>query len=1683
MKNITYLLLIILLNCNNLFSQEINITGNLVSIPDNDTTPVISDFTDFGTLNSRTFTIQNTSAIILTLGTISISGTNANEFSVTSFPSTSIAGGSSTTFTVTFNPISTGLKNATLSIVNNDSNENPYDFSIKGTGISNEINILGNAVAIIDGDTTPSVTDWTDFGSADIISGAVLKIYTIQNTGTMTLTLGAINFTGVNASDFKVVNSPTLNLIGNGLTTLIVKFIPSALGLRAARISIINDDSNENPYDFSIQGNGTAQTMAVYGGLTGTNVVPDGDISTIVSNYTNFQSTNVSSPIYRTFVIKNLGGTSINLTGTPIVTISGSSEFVISTQAISPVPVTGSRSFIVTFTPTSIGVKTATISINNNDTGVNKNPYTFVISGEGIQKFIDTDSDGVFDHLDSDDDNDGIPDTREQSFVSGNTVPMTTDLILLNESFGNSTIRARINVNIPTATTDYCYEDGTPAQAIDECDTDYSLNDGNYSVSNTAQCASWASQYWYTGLDHTTGDVDGRMGLFNATISTTAEFYRTVVQGVILGAPVTYSFWALNLDRTDAPNIGTRPRPQLEVDFFDLNNNIIPGSKIITGDVPPSSTTSNLSSDWHFYTITFTPTTTNGFSIVFRNKQIGGGGNDLALDDIIVKQILTDADGDGGADIYDLDSDNDGIGGIIEDGWKSLSNGKDTLNLIPIISGGTWLDVNNNGFHDTCEAYYATYTQRDFDGDSVPNYVDLDSDNDANFDVDEAGIYNGDGDVNCDGEGEGNDIDKDGILSKFDTFSGFANGIKSLPLNSLLIGNEDYLKTSSKIAGITDISLTLFSSLDSNLDGIIDGNADLDKDGILDTFDTNNNYFGSPRDLNKKLYLDFDGRNDYGEATSILGGLPAASIMAWVDLNTDFVTDGVIFGQDKFQIRINTSRNIEAIINGSTLTYTGVNLNKRQWYHVSATFGAGSLKLYLNGLLVATQNVSGAISADASLLTIGKNPIVNNNYFKGKIDELRVFNVALTEKQLQRMVYQEINDFGGQVRGEIVPKNIETLPYINLLRYYRMDVYKNDIIDDFTTTTFDINNGMKIFNNKVIWYQEAPMPFITERNGDFATATDNILKDIRGLDVIEFDWSIIKVKHNIIEFSNNTDLGMFVDSGKTISVNNDNKIQNNWYLKLDGKIDLNGKSQLVQNIESDLDPTSAGLIERDQQGHSNLFNYNYWSSPVGTINNTTNNNAYTVAGVMKDGTTATPQNITWTTGYNGSPTSPITLSSYWIYKFQNLSPVYANWQSVGSSGSLNAGQGYTLKGSGGEGLTQNLSFVGKPNNGAISSAIAANNLNLSGNPYASSIDAKQFILDNSTSSTGAIYFWEHSATNNTHVTVGYQGGYATRNATGGVAPVAPTVISGVGTSAKVPGRYIPVGQGFFVKGSATGGNITFNNNQRIFIKEDDIDSNTLFKQNTFKNYTTPLVEVYNNSSDEKPEDEFKKIRLGFKSTDNFYKQALLGFMENNATDNLDYGYDAINIDSQVNDMYFINSGANLNIQGVGYFNANNIYPLGVKNNVAGDVVFRIEETQNFDFVFEAYIFDNVTNIYHNIMNNDFTIALPQGTINNRFSLRFKNQSALATDNFNLSNGIQIAYTNANSVLTIKNNVYDTTVETVTLYNMIGQTVSTWKVNDQNQQNIVFPIKNLSSGTYIAKVKTDKGDTSRKIVFN
>jgi hypothetical protein len=248
-------------------SPEINVLGNNTSIASGSTTTSIANHTDFGLVNTASgtalhvFTIKNVGTDTLTLGVgaVSISGTHASDFGITFQPAPSILAGDSTTFTVEFDPSATGIRTATISISNDDPDEDPYTFAISGIGVSPEINVLGNNTSIASGSTTTSIANHTDFGLADTVSGTASRIFTIINTGNGTLTLGtwAVSISGTHASDFGITFQPAPSILPTDSTTFTVKFSPSATGTRTASIRINNDDPDENPYTFAISGTGT----------------------------------------------------------------------------------------------------------------------------------------------------------------------------------------------------------------------------------------------------------------------------------------------------------------------------------------------------------------------------------------------------------------------------------------------------------------------------------------------------------------------------------------------------------------------------------------------------------------------------------------------------------------------------------------------------------------------------------------------------------------------------------------------------------------------------------------------------------------------------------------------------------------------------------------------------------------------------------------------------------------------------------------------------------------------------------------------------------------------------------------------------------------------------------------------------------------------------------------------------------------------------------------------------------------------------------------------------------------------------------------------------------------------------------------------------------------------------------
>ncbi len=377
---------------------EIAVEYQGVEIVDGDATPVTADGTDFGQDHfnvpeyspEHTFRIINLGSAALNLGgtpRVTVAGA---DFSLTQDAPPSIAAGDTAEFKVKFAATVAAVRNGTVSIINNDSGENPYNFSITGTGYNGSLMIVRGGSPLIDiedGDTTTSTADDTDFGGTAVDGGTITKTFEITNWGSGALNLTGtpvVTIIGADASDFTIPIQPGTPVASGSSRTFDIIFNPGAPGLRTAAVSISSNDPNRNPYNFSIQGTGTAPEINVQGN---SRTIADGDATPSAADHTDFGAVNISSAtVVRTFTIQNTGASTLSLTGaSPYVTIGGTNaaDFSITAIPAASIMAGDSTTFRITFDPSAAGTRSASISIANDDS--NENPYNFDIKGMGFE--------------------------------------------------------------------------------------------------------------------------------------------------------------------------------------------------------------------------------------------------------------------------------------------------------------------------------------------------------------------------------------------------------------------------------------------------------------------------------------------------------------------------------------------------------------------------------------------------------------------------------------------------------------------------------------------------------------------------------------------------------------------------------------------------------------------------------------------------------------------------------------------------------------------------------------------------------------------------------------------------------------------------------------------------------------------------------------------------------------------------------------------------------------------------------------------------------------------------------------------------------------------------------------------------------------------------------------------------
>jgi hypothetical protein len=172
--------------------------------------------------------------------------------------------------------------------------------------------------------------------------------------------------------------------------------------------------------------------------------------------------------------------------------------------------------------------------------------------------------------------------------------------------------------------------------------------------------------------------------------------------------------------------------------------------------------------------------------------------------------------------------------------------------------------------------------------------------------------------------------------------------------------------------------------------------------------------------------LDFQGTNDcvrQSAGSNTLDGLNAFTVTLWLKSTTNNATEGFLTGDDvdtnatlNFATRTfascgNETNVIEAVVatTQGTVTRSSVSdaVNSGLWQHVAVTWTNGEApKLYLNGLL--DQPAAGFVGVSGGLTNcpqfiIGKGDWANPASWKGGMDDVRVFNQALSPDEILQL--------------------------------------------------------------------------------------------------------------------------------------------------------------------------------------------------------------------------------------------------------------------------------------------------------------------------------------------------------------------------------------------------------------------------------------------------------------------------------------------------------------------------------------------------------------------------------------------------------------------------------------------------------------------------------------------------------
>ncbi|PYU92635.1 MAG: hypothetical protein DMG25_11625 [Acidobacteria bacterium] len=307
-----------------------------------------------GTTSAAQFsTLTNSGSATLTISSVTVSG----DFALAGLGAcgTSLATGTRCTISVNFKPTATGTRTGTVTVTDTATGS-PQKISLTGSGVSS-------------GTSTPvaslSPTSLA-FGNQTVGTTSAAKVVTLSNTGSAALSITSIAVAGTNVGDFTQTHTCLSSLAAGARCTISVTFKPAATGTRSARVSV-TDNASGSPQAVVLSGSGVSSST------TG----PAVSLSPTSLAFGNQTVGTTSAVKYAT--LTNTGHATLTFSGS--FAISGDFHFTGLGTCGSSVAAGASCLVNVKFTPTATGIRTGTVTLNDNAPNT---PQRISLSGSGV---------------------------------------------------------------------------------------------------------------------------------------------------------------------------------------------------------------------------------------------------------------------------------------------------------------------------------------------------------------------------------------------------------------------------------------------------------------------------------------------------------------------------------------------------------------------------------------------------------------------------------------------------------------------------------------------------------------------------------------------------------------------------------------------------------------------------------------------------------------------------------------------------------------------------------------------------------------------------------------------------------------------------------------------------------------------------------------------------------------------------------------------------------------------------------------------------------------------------------------------------------------------------------------------------------------------------------------------------